>query len=42
MIKKNEVKMIGLVGLGVIGAGYVMAMLQSNPIIAQARRGLGG
>ena len=42
MIKKQDLRLGITVGVAVLATGYLMAMFGSNPIVAQARQGLGG
>ncbi len=40
MLKKTDLKMVGLVALGVIAAGYIFKMAGTDtPIISDARNG---
>jgi len=39
MLKKGDVKLVGLVMLGVIGAGLVFSQFGDVPGIAEARNG---
>ncbi len=42
MLKKTDLKMAGVVALGVFVAGYAMHMLKDVQIVDDARKGFGG
>ena len=42
MIKKQDIRLGVTVGVAIVATGYLMAMFGNNPIVSQARRGLGG